>query len=254
MNKDSKRKSVLFWDIEMNPAVYYGWNMRYEPFYQVEKTSISCIAYKWQHEDEVRIIHLSKTQFNKNPRGEMPLIKKMSKIINEADIMIAHNGDGFDWKKFNARVLKYNLPPLKKPKLIDTLKMVRSQMAFDSHKLGELCKEFKVPLKIETERNLFVKALNDWNAYERLTKYCVGDVIALEAVYNKLKPYCKPTFHVGRLNGLEHSCASCGSEHLIKFGTYITATAEVQRYRCKDCKSTATIDTASKKKQTRGII
>ena len=248
-------KKVLFWDIETNPGLYYGWSMRYEPFYQIERTSISCIAYKWEHEDEVKVIHLSKAEWNKDPRNDRSIIKKMSKIINEADVMVAHNGDGFDWKKFNALVLKHNLPPLKKPKLVDTLKMVRSQMKFDSHALGALCIELKVSLKIENEKNLFVKALNDWDKYQKLCKYCVGDVVALQDVYNKLKPYCKPAYHVGKLSGIDHSCASCGSEDLVKFGTYITASAEVQRYRCKDCLSTATVGTTSKRNNnTRGVI
>lgn len=254
MIKKVCEKKVLFWDIEVNPALYYGWSMRYEPFYQLERTSISCIAYKWAHEDKVHIIHLSPLQHKMDPRNDKSIIKKMSKIINKADIMVGHNGDAFDWKKFNARVLKHGLPPLKKPKLMDTLKMVRSQMKFDSHKLGDLCKDLKVPLKIETEKNLFVKSLTNWKSYKKLYEYCVGDVVALEAVYNKLLPYCKPAFHVGKLAGLDFSCASCGSENLTKFGTYITATREVQRYRCKDCGSTATVDTSSKKKQTRGVI
>lgn len=252
---NNTEKKVLFWDIETNPGLYYGWSMRYEPFAQIYSSSVSCIAYKWQHEDEVKIIHLTKEQHAKDPRNDKPLIAAMSKIINEADIMVAHNGDAFDWKKFNARVLKHGLPPLKKPKLIDTLKMVRSQMKFDSHKLGDLCKELKVSLKIENEKFLFVKALESWDKYKKLYEYCVGDVIALEDIYNKLLPYCKPAFHVGKLKGLDHSCASCGSENLVKFGTYITMSAEVQRYRCKDCLSTATVGTASKKNEnTRGVI
>jgi len=247
-------KKVLFWDIETNPGLYYGWSMRYEPFYQIKRTSVSCIAYKWEHEDKVHIIHLSRLQHARDPRNDKSIIKKMAKVINEADVMVAHNGDAFDWKKFNARVLKHGLPPLKKPKLIDTLKMVRSQMKFDSHKLGDLCKELNVNLKIENEKNLFVKALDSWDKYKKLYEYCVGDVIALEDIYNKLKPYCKPAFHAGMLQGLDHSCANCASENLIKFGTYITASKEVQRYRCNDCGSTATIATGGKNRKTRGAI
>lgn len=249
------KKKVLFWDIETNPGLFYGWSMRYEPFYQLKGTSVSCVAYKWEHENKVHTIRLSKSEHLKDARDDKSIIEKMSKVINEADVMIAHNGDSFDWKKFNARVLHHNLPPLKKPKLVDTLKMVRSQMKFDSHKLGDLCKQLEVSLKIENEKNLFVKALTCWKSYKKLYKYCVGDVIALEDVYNKLKPYCKPAYHVGRLDGKDFSCASCGSEKIVKWGTFITVYSEKQRLRCKDCGFTGNVDVSSKKRKlTRGVI
>ena len=247
-------KKILFWDIEVFPAVYYGWSKFNPPFSQIEKTSINTICYKWAHEKKVETIQLTKKQHAKDPRNELPLIKQMLKVINEADIVIAHNGDRFDWKKFNARVLKYGLKPARKPKLIDTLKMVKREAAFDSHRLGDLCTELGIKTKVETEKNLFIKALHSWKHYEALADYCRHDVLALEALYDRLRPHCKPTVNAAGLANKLKACASCGSDHLIKYGTYILNNGtEVQRYRCGDCGSTKTRDSANGSKTLTAI-
>lgn len=242
-------KKILFWDIEVFPGVYYGWSKFHPPFQQLEKSSINSICYKWAHKDKVESIHLSKKQHELDPRNEKPLIKKMLKVINQADLIVAHNGDRFDWKKFNARVLKYGLDPIRKPKLIDTLKMVKREAAFDSHRLGDLCTELNIKTKVETEKGLFTKALYSWKHYMALVDYCRHDVLALEALYHKLMPHCKPIINAAGLNNRLKACSSCGSEALLKYGTYILNNGvEVQRYRCKDCGSTKTRDSANGQK------
>ncbi len=245
---------VLTLDIEKIPGLFYGWNIRDEPFYQLKGTTISCVAYKWAHEDKVHVVHQTKLQHKINPRADKPIIKKICKVINEADIIVGHNMARFDWKCFNARVIFHGLPPLKKPLVADTLTMSRSQTKFDSHTLEFLCRELGLPLKLETRKFAFVKAIKSWEVYKELIDYCGGDVIGTEALYNRLKPYCAPIINKGRLAGLEKACANCGSSNLIGYGKYLTKTKEVPRFRCKDCGSTANVETAGKKKLIRGVV
>ena len=247
----TKTKKVLFYDLEMFPGIYYGWSKFNPPFQQIAKTAINMISYKWAHRGKVQTIKLTKKQHKENPRQEKVLIEKFLKVMNEADIIIGHNGDKFDFKKFNARVMKYGLNPVKKPRMFDTLKMVKREAAFDSHRLGDLCTELDIPTKIETEKNLFVTAERDWEKYLDLVNYCEHDVIALEALYERIKPHSTPTFD---FSGHNRACTSCGSVHIRKNGKYLLANGtEVARYRCNDCGSTKTRDAASGKTTVRAI-
>lgn len=258
MNKDFKSpfgtKTVLLWDIERFPGLYYGWSQFDNPFSQKEKSTMSVICYKWLGEEDVHTIGLSKSQHNRNPRNEEPIIKKMLKVMNQADILIGYNGDKFDWKKFNGAVIKYGLEPVKKPKLMDPLKMIKREASFDSHRLGEMCQELGVHMKVETERGLFIKAMYDWDKYKTLTDYCAHDVLALEDLFKRILPYSTPIVNAAGINKIDKACSNCGSEKLIKFGTYIlNSGTESQRYRCKDCGSTKTRDSANGKKTLTAI-
>jgi hypothetical protein len=147
-------------------------------------------------------------------------------------------------------VVKYfNGAPLKKPLLIDTLKLARSEFKFDSNRLGSLAEYLNLSNKIETSKNLFIKYLNrDWDAVQELVKYCAGDVKTLEEIYNVLKPHVKAPYNKNIFNEEgQIGCVSCGSTNLKKFGTYITSTGINQRHRCNDCGSTRTCETKNGK-------
>lgn len=247
-------KKVLLWDIERFPGVYYGWSRFDPPFNQKEVSTMSLICYKWLGEDEVHTIAFNKKQHAANPRNEKILIKKMLKVMNKADVLVGYNGDKFDWKKFNSGVIKYGLKPAKKPKLVDPLKMIKREASFDSHRLGDMCAELGVHMKAETEKGLFIKSMHSWKSYEALADYCRHDVLALEDLFKKILPYSTPIINAAGLNNMLKACASCGSEDLTKFGTYILNNgSETQRYRCKGCGSTKTRDSANGKKTLTAI-
>lgn len=234
---------VLFYDIEKAPALGWCWGPYDPPFAMESISTVSCIAYKWGHEDKVHAIAHSRISHFDDFRKDKAMLKSISEKFNEADFIVAHNGDKFDWKHLQAAILRNGLPPVKKPRMIDTLKMVKSEMKFDSHRLGDLCKVLNIPLKIETEKNLFISSITSWQKYLKLVEYNIGDVVALEALFYKLVPHCKPFINMARLKGLEVGCASCGSTNLVKDGHYVTlAGNRVQRHKCKDCGSKRTRD------------
>ena len=57
-------------------------------------------------------------------------------MFDEADVVIAHNGDKFDMRKANARFGHYE-PPMPVQQ-VDTLKVARKYFKFESNKLGDL--------------------------------------------------------------------------------------------------------------------
>ena len=160
-------------------------------------------------------------------------------IANAADELIAHNGDKFDIKWFNARNVFHSLPPLPKYKTVDTLKIARSNFYFNSNRLDYLGKFLLGEGKIKTEFDLWKRIVrnNDHNAMLDMIRYCKKDVILLERVWKKLAPYHKPQTHMGVVYGNERwACPSCGSGNVIKSKTRISpAGLKHHQMHCKEC-------------------
>ena len=63
-------------------------------------------AWKWADEKKVHCKALCDYPgYAKNKTDDTPLIKDLWKLFDEADILIAHNGDRFDRRKANSRFL-----------------------------------------------------------------------------------------------------------------------------------------------------
>jgi len=72
----------------------------------------------------------------KDCRNDKEVVKQIAEVYDDADIIVTHNGVGFDNKVLNGRLLFHGLPPLdpKKPQ-VDTLKVARKQFRLFSNKL-----------------------------------------------------------------------------------------------------------------------
>lgn len=69
-----------------------------------------------------------------------------------------------------------------------------------------------------------------------MRKYNIQDVLTLEQVYLRMRPFILNHPNIGIFTQDEvHVCPACGSVHLHKRGTYKTNVGEYQRYRCMDC-------------------
>ncbi len=142
------------------------------------------------------------------------LIKSIREELDDVDVLIAHNGDKFDIRKLNARIIFHGLPPLPKIQTIDTLKEIRKVAQMTSNRLDYLSKVFTGEGKIHTSPGLWMKCMNgDAKSMREMVKYNKVDVVRLEGVYNKLLPYMKAHPHIGAMSGQDknHSCNKCGS-------------------------------------------
>ena len=103
--------------------------------------------------------------------------------------------------------------------------------------MAQVAKYYGCPLKkdaggIETWMNIVFK--KDSEALKHMHYYCDGDVITLEAVFNKLKPYVrnKSNYSV-LLGGSKFACPECGSNNVTLNKRYTTAAGTTQLYmRC----------------------
>lgn len=232
-----KRARVLFFDLENSPNKVYTWG-------KYEQDALSCIkhsyllsfAYKWQGEKSVHAFSLSDfPAFKKDPQDDLMLVKKLWEVLNEADVVIAHNGKRFDVRKANAYFINHKLPPPSPYKVVDTKQVANSIGMFYSNKLDDLGEVLKEGRKLEHEGfGLWEKCMNgDREAFKRMVKYNKQDVVLLEKIYNRLRPYIQ---NHPIINFIEReSCPNCGEARLQKRGFNVTRTRIVQRYQCQGC-------------------
>jgi len=233
---------ILFFDIETAPNIAYIWGLWTETRSMnfVEQSWYTlCWCAKWIDEKKVYSSALPDFKsYKRNPESDKEVMKALWDLLNEADIVIAHNAIKFDVKKVNARFIINGMNPPSPYKVIDTLRVARRYFAFTSNKLNDLGVFLKLGKKLETGGfDLWKKCLRgDKKAWNRMVKYCKTDVTLLEKIYKKLRPYIShhPNLSV-YTDDPGAKCPKCDSDKLVKEGVAHTNAGQYQRYSCKDC-------------------
>ena len=232
-------KKVLLFDIETAPNLSYVWGKWEQNTLAVEKHwYMISFAYKWLGEKQTYVLSLPDfKEYKKDPTNDEPLVKELWKLFDQAEVIIAHNGDTFDIKKSNGRFLKYGLEPPTPYKTIDTLKIARKYLKLDSNKLDDLGDYLKIGRKIRTGGfDLWFDCIKgDRKAWKHMCDYNKRDVILLEKVYYKLRSWAGnlPNMNI-ILNGT-FNCPTCGSSEVHKRGFSYTRIIVYQRFKCLNC-------------------
>ena len=228
----------MFFDIEtsFNIGIFWrsGYNLTIQPDDIIKERAIICVSWKWENEDEVHNLTWDNKQCDKK------LLKAFLKELNKADEIIAHNGDRFDIKWLRTRCLFHGLEMFPKYQTIDTLKEAKSQFNFNSNKLDYIAKFLGVGAKLKHEGMDMWKAIifdKDKDALARMVEYCDMDVIVLEKVFEKLRPYSNKGINYATLNGEDKFCCpNCGTENVRVRKTYTTRQGTLQHYMtCNPC-------------------
>lgn len=225
------KPKVLFFDIETFPITGLAWSKWETNLIEiVEDWALASFAYKWQGDKEIKC----ESQKNLTERG---LSKKLWALFDAADIIIAHNGDRFDNKKSKTKFLEYDLSPPSPYKTIDTLKIAKSQFAFTSNSLNDLAKFLGIGCKEQTGGfKLWQDCMDgDNQAWDKMIKYNKQDVLLLEKVYDKLKPWATNHPHMGALSGDRSLCPICASAQVQCRGWTIAKVAKKRRMQCQAC-------------------
>lgn len=240
-NQQRPKARILFYDIETAPIVGTVWQ-KYEAdvIWSIQDWYMLCFAYKWLGERKTHVV--AQPDFKGYKAGspnDFKVIKELHRLFNEADIIVAHNGDRFDLRKSNARFIMNNLPPAAPALRVDTLKIARKYFAFTSNKLDDLGTYLGVGQKLHTDKTLWQRCMaGDMAAWRKMKRYNAQDVRLLEAVYMKLLPY--DTAHPNRANieGRPDACPRCGVEgELWAQGWRYTRSGRYRRWQCKACGS-----------------
>lgn len=194
-------------------------------------------AYKW--EGEQRVVVKALPDFRSKTKGawnDRALVESLWRLFNEADVLVGHNGDAFDIKKANARFIFHGLTPPEPYKTIDTLKIARRHFKFDSNRLDFIGQYLGVGRKLpHTGKHLWFGCMRgDKKSWATMKKYNAQDVVLLEKVYKKLRPWVANHPNLTLYDG-RGACPACRSNRVQKRGVHITLKFKKQRYQCQEC-------------------
>lgn len=230
---------ILIFDIETAPVKAYVWKMWKENIHLDQIISDwFCIAWsaKWLYSTTTmgEVLTPQEIQHEDDSR----IMKSLWSLIDEADIVVTHNGNRFDIPRINARFIINGLEPTKPYFSIDTCQVAKKQFGFSSNKLDALATYFNIDHKLHTDFDLWKNCMNgDQEALTYMLHYNKKDVIILEEVYLKLRPWIKNHPNIGNLQGQQTVCSACGSDELklIPDKYYFTSVGKYPIFRCTKC-------------------
>jgi RNase_H superfamily len=232
------KPEILLFDIENAPSLGWFYDLWKEGNIvgtEAEQYFLS-FAYKWRG-GKVQAFSLPDFKgYKPGSEDDEKLIRELWKLFDEADILIAHNGDAFDVKKANARFAFYNLPPPSPYKTVDTLKVARRYFKFTSNKLDELGNYLGYGRKLaHTGFHLWKGCMTgDPKSWKHMVQYNKRDVVLLEQIYDHFLPWIQNHPNLSVIKEIT-GCPNCASPHINKRGTGFSNRTKVQRYQCKDC-------------------
>lgn len=230
---------VLVFDIETLPMQFIGWKLWDKitsPDFIEKDWVILSYAHKWLFEPEHKQNIL--TQKEALEYDDERLVKEVWKLFNEADIIIAHNGDHFDIPRMNTRFLYYGLEPPSPYKTIDTCDTAKRALSLSSYSLDYIGEYYGLGKKIHTDIELWKRCKRgEKDALEEMVTYNGRDVYLLEDVYVMLRPWIKhPNMGLYVTLGKDKTvCPRCASDDFDWGGTYRTEAGVFHAFRCNHC-------------------
>lgn len=244
---------ALLLDIETAPNLVHVWGL-YQQNVAINQIQASgyvlCWAAKWLRDDEVMFdsVHQSRPA---------RMLKRIHKLLDEADVVIHYNGTKFDIPTLNKEFVLQGMKPPAPYKQVDLLRTARSQFRFTSNKLDYVAQVLGLGKKVKhTGHELWVQCMKgDPEAWQMMEEYNRQDVVLLEKVYDRLMPWIKghPNHGVYDEPGIP-VCPNCGHHHLQRRGFARTVANIYARYQCMSCGTWSREPHTELKKEDRGII
>lgn len=245
-----KEAKVLMMDLEVSPTLMWGYGQYEVRPVRVEQAPVLlAVSWKWLGGkgkpqgltlEDKRLVD----KFN-----DRLLVKKLWELLDEAELVIAHNGDRFDVKMANAFFARHNMKPPRPYKTFDTLKTARRFFKFDNNTLDYLGKLLVDEGKTEKRYGdcwedllLSDDRKKRKKAAKTMDDYCRQDVNVLERVYEKLLPWATNHPNIALNAGCPDACPRCGFESEFKIRAYRRTGVQVNaiQYECMHCHSYVT--------------
>ncbi len=228
--QNENQPRLLFLDIEWAPVkayVWRAWDENINPEQVIEDGGLLCICLKFSDDPNPYF-------FSEWGEGKDYMLRRTRELILEADAIVTFNGDKYDLPKIQGELLRHNLGPLPPVTSIDVIKTVK-KMGYFRSSLGFVGPFLGLGDKIKTGGfSLWKRVLEgDKAAQVEMRDYNIQDVILLEKLYERVRPFIKTHPHLGFATA--DSCPVCGSTHVQKRGATRTRCFVTQRLACQGC-------------------
>lgn len=229
---------VLLMDIETLPMegkFWQPWGNDIQPHQVTKNWSMVCWSAKWLFDSKVYGEAVSGEEAVN--RQDKSIMGGLWTMMNEATHVVTHNGEEFDFKKMNTRLLVNGFPRPMPYRSIDTLKILKANFAFPYNKMDEVNKTLGMPRKIETSWKWWDECSDGNETYiNKMLVYNKQDVHILEELYLRLRPWMTnaPNMNLYDISGAT-VCPACSSPNIHWNGVYTTPKNVYQAFRCQDC-------------------
>lgn len=237
------KAKILILDIETAPMLLWAWSLL-QKFFSIdniyEDWHLLTWAAKWLNDEHVLYdaLWMHPRSYKRNKKDDRLIVHNLWHLLDEADIVVAHNGRKFDVRKVNAKFYEYGMSPPSPYRIVDTLETIRGKFGLTSNKLDYVAQLRGFGNKLETDFQLWkdVKA-GIPEAQDKMVEYNIHDVELLEDVYLDLLPWIHNhpnlTLYSGPTEAM--TCPRCGSDDMKKDGTVKLIAGIYQQYKCKSC-------------------
>ena len=235
---------ILLMDLETAPSIVYTWgrwDQNIGGSQVITESYLLTWAARWLDNDKEVFSDMlpnHKKAYKKDPTNDKEIVKSLSDLMNQADIVVAHNGDGFDMKWLRKQLAKHQLPNISTQRTIDTLKVAKRYFNFPSNRLDELAVYLNVDeRKLKTDFSLWADCVaGKKDAWRAMMDYNIQDLEPLAAIYLRLRPFMTNHPNLAVYSDSDESaCPVCNSTELVKNGYYFTNLSQFQRYKCNGC-------------------
>lgn len=235
-----RRPKVVLWDIETTHNLVAKFNLSEEYVNHeniVQERYIVCASWKELDRPKVESVSVldDKKRFKKDHTDDKAVVKALHEVLMEADVIVAHNGDQYDIKFTEGRMLFHGLPPLPPIMKIDTLQTARSRFLLNSNRLDYLARYMGIGHKKPTKGGLWLEVIKgSKDAVREMVEYNKHDVVLLEKVFKRLTPYMSNLVNLN-LYGQVEGCPRCGSLETPLKTIHRSTTNLYTRYQCPSC-------------------
>jgi len=184
---------VIFVDLETSPAKFWGWGTG-EQYVDANmlvsgtETKIITAQYKRAIVDKEAKYFI--WDFKKGHGDDGNVVKKITNVINNADIVIGQNIKAFDIKVLQERAKVLRLPPINVDFMMDTLTSSRSSFKSMSHRLDYRSKQYGLGGKIKMQMSDWIDILEGRTTpEEKMIPYGLKDCTDNETLFWNDLPY-----------------------------------------------------------------
>jgi hypothetical protein len=238
---------ILILDIETSPIEAYCWTYwpnYIDPMSQVIKNSkgkpkdwaILTWAAKWLFDDQVYSARVTLEEAVEHE--DYSIMRELWQLMEEADVIVAHNGDKFDIRRINYRFAVNGFKPTSPFQSIDTMKVAKKAWGAPSYKQDYLNRDFGLKRKIETKFELWERCVTgDQTGLDDMLEYNQGDIFGLEDLYLTVLPWIRGPVNLSMyVDNEKPYCPNCLNDNLKTLSKpYRTPAGEYEAYRCMKC-------------------
>jgi uncharacterized protein YprB with RNaseH-like and TPR domain len=131
----------------------------------------------------------------KGLRGDdKEIVRRTNDVIRSHDVIVAHNGKNFDLPFLRTRAMRWGLPALEEPKIVDPLKILWNKHRLRSNRLGAIAdhvgiRDRKTPLDLSVWSDATLNGTKA--AMDLIVEHCEADVRVLAGVLPHVTPFIK---------------------------------------------------------------